>query len=354
MAWAKGALASTDPSMSTASSAAPSLSWRGRMRPRNASRPGQSRPARGQHGIQLAHRERRESAGKAGRGARGEDQFGRGGKPSRPAAARPERDRQAMLGLADLGRTVEQQPLDMAGKVGRGHEQVERMAVRDERRSGGARGHGVAGIEQQPGKTFAAKGRREPARADEAGELAPHFAPRLGRDGALDRVAAPAQQQPEDRPRPEFGEARERPRIGVNQHIGIGGAQPQVGQRLDRLAGLQRMGEEHAVDPARARPGDDVRHHAQAQLGFGLGSFEDVAIDDLAGRGRAAAAPIFARKKAAGREIATGAREMPDLLGDAVHVHGEADAAVADQREPEFLLSHGLRMARLEALVDSC
>ncbi len=72
---------------------------------------------------------------------------------------------------------------------------------------------------------------------------------------------------------------------GVNQHIGIGGAQPQVGQRLDRLAGLQRMGEEHAVDPARARPGDDVRHHAQAQLGFGLGSFEDVAIDDLLGEG---------------------------------------------------------------------
>ncbi len=44
--------------------------------------------------------------------------------------------------------------------------------------------------------------------------------------------------------------------------------------------------------------------------------------------------------------------EVPDLLGDAMHIDGKADAAVADQRQPEFLLSHDGKMARAVALVD--
>ncbi len=183
----------------------------------------------------------------------------------------------------------------MTGKVGRGYEQVERMAVRDERRAGRVCGHRVAGIQQQPGEALAAKGRREPARPDEIGELAPHFPARLGRDRARYCVVAPAQQQPQDRPRPEFGEARERPRVGIDQHIGVGGAQPQVGQGLDRLAGLQRMSQEDAVDAACAGPRYDVRYDAQAQIRFGLGGLEDLAIDDLAGGRRAAAALVPGR-----------------------------------------------------------
>ncbi len=35
-----------------------------------------------------------------------------------------------------------------------------------------------------------------------------------------------------------------------------------------------------------------------------------------------------------------GAGEPPDLLGDAMHVHREADPAVANQSETQFLLAH--------------
>src|SRR3546814_7899821 len=36
-------------------------------------------------------------------------------------------------------------------------------------------------------------------------------------------------------------------------------------------------------------------------------------------------------------------REAPDLLGDSVHIDGKADAAVANQGEPQFLFAHGRR-----------
>ena len=37
---------------------------------------------------------------------------------------------------------------------------------------------------------------------------------------------------------------------------------------------------------------------------------------------------------------AAGAGQFPQLLGDAVHVDGKADAAIAHKRNPEFFLAH--------------
>ncbi len=199
-----------------------------------------------------------------------------------PVAARGEADREAMLGLADLRRTVEQQRLLMTGKVRRGHEQVERMAVRDEGRPAFARRHGVAGIEQQVREARAGKGRRKPARADEVGELAPHFLARLGRHRPLDRVATPPQHQPEQRPRPEFGEAGEGRASGsMRTSESAARSHRSVSGSIDWPV-LQRMGEEDAVDAAGAGACDDVRDDSQPQIGFGLCGLENIPIDGLA------------------------------------------------------------------------
>jgi hypothetical protein len=45
-----------------------------------------------------------------------------------------------------------------------------------------------------------------------------------------------------------------------------------------------------------------------------------------------------------------GTGEPPYLLGDAVHVYGEADPPVADQRQPNFLLPHASEGGRDAAL----
>ncbi len=56
----------------------------------------------------------------------------------------------------------------MAFEIGHGDEQVERMAFGQQRRPAIGRGHGVERIEQHGGEDLPAKGRFEPARADEA------------------------------------------------------------------------------------------------------------------------------------------------------------------------------------------
>ncbi len=80
--------------------------------------------------------------------------------------------------------------------------------------------------------------------------------------------------------------------------------------------------EEDAVDPARACPRDDIGQHAQPHAAMSGDRREQVAID--------AARPVdrIAVVKGARRR-----RKPPDLLGDPVHIDGEADAAVANQGE---------------------
>ncbi len=302
------------------------------MRRRKASRPGQatcrppstlssSRTVKGGKApgkLAVARAAKTSSAGSASR---------RGLAPRAPKLI----DRRCSVSLISR-RAIEQQPLFMTGKVGCRHEQVERVAIGNERCAGLAGGHGVKGVEQETRKAGAPEGRGKPARTHEIGELAPDFLARLRRDGALDRVAPPTEHQPEQRTSPEFGEAGKRTGVGIDQHIGVGAAQPEIGQRVDRLAGLQRMGQKHAIDTTGAGARDDVRHDAEPEARLGKRSLQNFEIDGLARTG-------FNLGPLARGEIGTGAGEMPDLLGDAMHIHGKTDAAVADQREPQFLLS---------------
>jgi hypothetical protein len=146
----------------------------------------------------------------------------------------------------------------------------------------------------------------------------------------LDLVLAAPRRDPGERQRPELGEAAGGGGVGIDQRLDIGGGQPQIGERLQALARGDRLREEDAVDPARRRAGDDVGEDAQLDPGERLDLFDQRGIDRLAAT----------RRRVAGMKGAAGADQMPHLLGDAVHIDREADPAVADQREPQFLLAH--------------
>ena len=66
------------------------------------------------------------------------------------------------------------------------------------------------------------------------------------------------------------------------------------------------------------------------QVVFGLDRLQQVAVDALNPFG----------SRIACMEGPARAGELPDFLGDAVHVDGQADPAVADERDPQFLLPH--------------
>lgn len=208
--------------------------------------------------VEFAHGEGREGTGKAGGCPRGEDQFGGIGKGARIAigcpAARAKADRQAMFGLDHLGRAVEVEALRMALEIGDGDEQVERMPGGEQGRAALRRRHRIERIHQHARENLPAKGRLEPARADEAGEFVPHLLARIGRDSALDRVAGAARRHPHERGGPEFGERAGGAGVGVKQPIDVGIVEPHVGQRIERLAGFDRLGQENAIDAACARP----------------------------------------------------------------------------------------------------
>ena len=44
-------------------------------------------------------------------------------------------------------------------------------------------------------------------------------------------------------------------------------------------------------------------------------------------------------------EGAAGAQDVPDLARDAMHVNGEADPAIANERQPEFFFAHDQGLA---------
>ena len=123
-----------------------------------------------------------------------------------------------------------------------------------------------------------------------------------------------------------------RPRIRIEQHIDVGAFQPQFGQRFQRLPGMDRLRKEHAVDAARAGPGDDVGKDAQ---------FERMGFFEMAQQ------PVVDRLRAAcGNRLPVpvqlaGADRLPHLFRHPMHVDGQADAAVTDERDPQFLLPHG-------------
>ena len=226
-----------------------------------------------------------------------------------------------MFGLHHFGRRIEPQALGMTAKIGDRDEQVERLASRQQPLSPRRFGHHVQSVEDHVQQPLAPERRLEPARSDEAQQFGLHLLALVGIDRAIDRDAFLGS-HPRDRRGPEFGHARFGRLIGVEQRIGVGIVQPHVGQRLERLSGGDRLRQEHAVDPARAGARDDVDQNAQANAGLVFDILKQSAIDALA---------AGCRRIAIGKRAAGGS-EPPDFLGDAVHIDGQADPAVADQR----------------------
>jgi hypothetical protein len=150
--------------------------------------------------------------------------------------------------------------------------------------------------------------------------LAPHLRARLGRHALADRVTGPPQQPPDERHRPELREARPGPRVGIEKPLHIGVGEPQLGQRLQIVARMDRLGQKHRVDAPRACPGHDIREHAESQVVAFLDALEQFAVYR---------AHLALRRRSAVK-IPARAGEMPHLLRDAMHVDRKADAAVAD------------------------
>ena len=95
---------------------------------------------------------------------------------------------------------------------------------------------------------------------------------------------------------------------------------------------MDRLREKHRIDPARACSGKDIGQDAQAQAVGALDLLQKVAIG-----------PRHAIQRGRGGLVEGPARprQVPDFLGDAVHVDRKADAAIADKGKAQFLLAHG-------------
>ncbi len=233
--------------------------------------------------VDLAHRQRWESTRKAGRGASSEGQLQRVGKilAAGSRRARAKGNLHSMFALLHERRAVQMQRLEEPAEVGRRHQQVDRMAWRKERRPDLARGHGLQRIEDQLGKADAGKRRFEPTPANEMGHLAPHLGACFRRNAFRHRIAGPAQQPPGKGLGPELGEAPPRPGIRVEQRIDVGILQPEVGQGVEAVPGVDRLGEKDGVYPSRTGAGEDVWQDAQAHAGLGLDRREQVVVDSL-------------------------------------------------------------------------
>ena len=162
-------------------------------------------------------------------------------------------------------------------------------------------------------------------------EFRADFLARAGLDRRIDRVAAC--RHPRERQRPGLGKAMARRLFRVDQCLDIGRIEPQIGQRFEALSGADRLREEDAVDSPGTCPRDDIDEDAQSQAGFRLDFLKQRAVHPLA-------AP---RRSDPCVERLTCTRQPPDFLGDAVHVDGKADPAIADQRKAEFLLARHRR-----------
>ena len=233
----------------------------------------------------------------------------------------------AMLALDHLGRRIQLERLGVAAKVGDGDIKVERLRLGKERRTARLPIHRIERVENEVREIRPAEGWREPFRADEIGELRADLGPVLRFDGLVDRPGALGK-GPGDRHRGGFGEARDAADLGIEQLVDIGGSQPQIRQRLDRAPLGDGVREEDGVDPAGARPGQDVDIDAQVQVAAFADRPQKIAIGPALGR-------FIVRMEQLAR-----LGGAPDLLGDAVHVDGEADAAVADERDPKLFLTH--------------
>ena len=190
--------------------------------------------------------------------------------------------------------------------------------------------HGCERALQQLGETETRKGRLEPTPADEVRYLAPNLGARFGSDLIRQFGARPAKDEAGDRLRPDFAAAPAQLGVGIGENVDIGDFQPQVGKRLQALPRMDSLREEYRIDAARTGPAHDVGHDAQPQGVLVLDRGEEFGVD-----------PVHsAARRYAGMVVAAGAGEVPQLPRDAVHIDRQADPAVADECDPQFLLPH--------------
>ena len=129
----------------------------------------------------------------------------------------------------------------MTVEIGGGDEKIERMAGWQQRRGMSARfrpggSHRIERFGEEVREADPAKGRGEPACADEVGELEAHFPARAGRGNrAADDIAGTLEQEPHQRLCPELGKPAPRPRIGIEQYLDIGPLQPERGEGFEAL-----------------------------------------------------------------------------------------------------------------------
>ena len=93
---------------------------------------------------------------------------------------------------------------------------------------------------------------------------------------------------------------------------------------------MDRLCQEYGIDAARTRSGQNIGQDAQPQLVLLLHGFEHLEIDLL----------DSAAECLRGMERPARPGQLPDFLGDAVHIDRQAHPAVADQCDPEFFLPH--------------
>ena len=204
------------------------------------------------------------------------------------------------------------------------------MARRQQRQARWRRAHCLQRLAQQAREAQTAEWRLEPARTDQAGKLGPHFTAGLRSDAFRHHVAGALEHEPDQRHRPELRELPHRPCVGIGQHVDVGALQPQIGQRIEALPGMDRLRQEHPVDPACRCPGDDIGQDPQLERVEIADALQQLEVDRLG----------TAMRPFAAVERAAGAGELPQLLGHPVHIDRQANPAIADQRDPEFLLPH--------------
>lgn len=188
----------------------------------------------------------------------------------------------------------------------------------------------------------AAERRFEPTRPDEVRQLAANFLAGTGLNERVDRVAAASRRKPGKRECPCLCVARSRSLRRIDQRLDVGRIEPQRGQRLERLAGRDRLREEDAVDAAGAGAGDDVDQNAETQTRLAFDFLQQRLVGAPGRRIRQAFDPIVKRRNIVAGPVECLARhgQSPHLLGDAVHIDGKADAAVTDESETKLLLPH--------------
>ena len=244
-----------------------------------------------------------------------------------------------MLELVDQRRIVDLHELLIAVIVGERDEQVERVAGRQQRARRRApapmRGDRVVHQPAMSGPSSGGWNQRERTNSESFWRTS----------DILDRPQhAGRRRGPDHRPEEPLA-PRAGPRFGRQQHGHVGVVEPQIAQRAHRQIVAQCAREHGAVDAAGRSAGDDVDDHPQLDVAADLA--QQIEIDRLGvvfrdrsrsgaieERGLRALGPVGDRV-----QRARGAHQLEDLLGDAMHVDGERNAAEADQRDAKFLFA---------------